>query len=76
MLELAIARASARCGDRDGYTTLIAYLGDVRALLAEPAHDELIDLTGQDFGKDTTAWTDWLAQHSGQIEPCPIPRQP
>lgn len=60
MLELGIARALARCGSPEGYEVLAAYLDDVRALLAERAHDELIDLTGVDLGKDAQAWSTWL----------------
>jgi len=60
MLELGIVRALARCGSNQGFIVLIAYLDDVRALLAERAHSELIDLTGVDHGKDAAAWTAWL----------------
>ncbi|HYH11315.1 MAG TPA: FAD-dependent oxidoreductase, partial [Thermomicrobiales bacterium] len=56
MLEVGIGRALARCGGLEGYEVLIDYLADVRALLAERAHSELIDLTGQDFGKRAGAW--------------------
>ena len=60
MLELGIARAMARCGGAEGLDLLVAYLDDIRALLAERAHSELIDLTGVDHGKDASAWTAWL----------------
>lgn len=60
MLELGIARAMARCGSPDGFDLLVDYLDDVRALLAERAHSELIDLTGVDYGKDAVAWASWL----------------
>lgn len=60
MLELGIARGLARCGNPEGYDVLVGYLDDVRALLAERAHSELIDLTGVDHGKDAAAWTAWL----------------
>lgn len=63
MLELAIARGLARCGADEGYRVLIAYLDDVRALLAEQAHSELADMTGIDLGKDRLAWTRWLSRH-------------
>lgn len=33
------------------------------ALLAECAHDELIDITGVDHGKDASAWTSWLGSN-------------
>ena len=40
--ELLTARAMARCGSPEGYMVLINYLDDVRASLAEHAHEELI----------------------------------
>jgi len=61
MLELSIARALARCGSPNGYGLLVTYLDDVRALLAERAHSELIDLTGVDHGKNASAWVTWLS---------------
>jgi hypothetical protein len=61
MMELMLARALARCGAEDGYETLIGYLEDVRAVLAEQAHDHLVALTGLDRGKDPAAWREALA---------------
>lgn len=61
MLELAIGRALARCGSPRGLSVLIAYLDDNRALLAEQAHSELVAISGQDFGKDSQSWSQWLA---------------
>jgi HEAT repeat protein len=57
LLELMLARALARCGAPEGVDTLIDYLDDVRALLAEAAHDYLVVLTGMDMGKDRSGWT-------------------
>jgi HEAT repeat protein len=57
MLELMLARALARCGAEEGIETLVAYLDDTRALLAEQAHDHLIALTGLDGGKNAEAWS-------------------
>ncbi len=59
-LEVLIGRALARCGSPYGYTLLTSYLEDVRASLAEHAHEELMALTGQDYGKDVSTWLDWL----------------
>lgn len=77
-LEIVIARALARCGDRRGFETLITYLTDARALLAEHAHSELQSITGEDFGKEREAWFNWLdatgrwrAPHSCQAAPLP-----
>ncbi len=68
LLELAIARALARCGSEEGVRLLVSYLGDVRALLAEQAHTTLQAVTGQDHGKDEQAWKRWLelGQHRFQ----------
>jgi hypothetical protein len=71
-LELAIGRALARCASPSGYRVLITYLDDTRALLAEHAHDELVAITGQDFGKDAAAWTRWLAAAGGALAPRPM----
>lgn len=71
MLELCIARALARCGSKKGYTILISYLEDTRALLAEQAHTELKNITGQDYHKNIDAWKSYLesVQHSLQPQP-------
>ncbi len=69
-LEIAIERALARCGDRQGYDTLISYLDDARSLLAEAAWRGLCAIAGSDLGKDSTSWKSWLeAQGSGKL-PC------
>jgi hypothetical protein len=71
MLELAIGRALARCGSPDGVAILIAYLDDNRALLAEQAYTELITISGQDYGKDSSAWDNWLddVKETGRVFP-------
>jgi len=69
-LEIAIGRALARCGDRQGYETLISYLDDTRSLLVEAAWRGLRLITGSDLGKDPASWKSWLeAQGSGRL-PC------
>ena len=70
-LEVVIGRALARCGSPEGVIVLINYLNDVRALLAEQAHDELIAISGQDFGKDAAAWTQWLEAEGDHLKPTP-----
>jgi hypothetical protein len=70
-LEVVIGRAMARCGDPEGLVVLINYLNDVRGLLAEQAHDELVAITGQDFGKDVNIWSDWLETNDERIRPVP-----
>ena len=70
-LELIIGRALARCGSPDGFVILINYLRDLRAIMAEHAHTELIAITGQDFGKDLAAWGEWLEQQGDMLQPRP-----
>ncbi|MBP0456885.1 FAD-dependent oxidoreductase, partial [Streptomyces montanisoli] len=76
MLELALARARAQCGDAEGVRTLVAYLGDVRAPLAAQAHTRLrlrfgLD-AGQAPGRDARAWERLLAER-GTPGACPLP---
>jgi flavin-dependent dehydrogenase len=71
-VELMIGRALARCGSPQGYVVLISYLGDARASLAEHAHEELIALTGQDYGKDMAAWSNWLEMAEDGLGPKPF----
>ena len=54
-LELCLARALARCGDRRGYDILLAYLNDVRGVLARSARDELVELLGEPADRDRWA---------------------
>jgi flavin-dependent dehydrogenase len=70
-LEVVIGRALARCSSPEGVIVLINYLNDVRAILAEQAHDELIAISGQDFGKDAAAWTQWLEAEGDHLKPAP-----
>ena len=70
-LEVVIGRSLARCGSAEGLVVLINYLNDARGLLAEQAHDELIAITGQDFGKDVKAWTEWLEAEGEFLKPTP-----
>lgn len=71
-LELVIGRALARLGDRDGFDVLVRYLTDARALLAEHAHSELRAITGEDFGKDSERWQEWLSTSDGWQTPHPV----
>lgn len=70
-LELVIGRCLARCGSPAGYILLIDYLADVRAIHAEHAHTELINITGEDFGKDQAQWSDWLEHHADRLPAVP-----
>ncbi|QGH33654.1 FAD-dependent oxidoreductase [Gracilibacillus salitolerans] len=71
MLDLAIARALARCGDIRGYRVLINYLKDARALLAEQAHTELRRLTTEDFGKNVQEWNSYVS-NQGEFPEQPL----
>ncbi len=73
-LELALGRALARCGAPEGYVVLIDYLRDVRALVADAAHVELMAVSGQSLLKDVSAWTDWLETHADALRPMPWTR--
>jgi len=64
MLELAIGRAMARCGSEKGYRILIDYLKDVRTLLSEQAHTELIRLSNENFDKNPIQWNEWLSSQT------------
>lgn len=70
-LEVVIGRALARCGSPAGAAILIDYLSDARALLAEHAHDELLDISGQDLGKDADGWRAWLTAQGASLTPHP-----
>jgi hypothetical protein len=70
-LEVVIGRALARCGSPEGVITLINYLNDVRGNLAEHAHDHLVAVTGQDFGNDMAAWSQWLEMEGDRLKPVP-----
>lgn len=70
-LEVVIGRALAQRASLEGVLILINYLTDVRSLLAEQAHDELVAISGQDFGKDPVAWSQWLESEGDRLRPVP-----
>jgi ribulose 1,5-bisphosphate synthetase/thiazole synthase len=70
-LEVLIGRALARCGSPEGYLILINYLDDVRTLLAEHAHAELVAIAGEDLGKNVSAWGQWLEREGDELAPVP-----
>lgn len=76
MLELGLARALARCSSTAGLDTLISYLGDRRAVLAEFAHTTLVAVTGENFGKDASAWSAWLTKVKSSFKPRPLLKRP
>jgi len=59
-LEVALARAMARCGSVQGARILAGYLGDARAWLAGHAHSELAAVARRDYGREPRAWLRWL----------------
>jgi hypothetical protein len=72
LTEITLARTLARLGSNEGYDTLIEYLDDNRASLAEFAHMTLEEVTGCDNGKDPRAWRQWLAGARGSLKPIPL----
>jgi hypothetical protein len=70
-LEVLIGRALARCGSPEGFLILINYLDDVRTLLAEHAHSELVTIAGEDLGKNVAAWGQWLEREGDALQPVP-----
>ncbi|MEV6793300.1 FAD-dependent oxidoreductase [Streptomyces sp. NPDC051320] len=76
MLELAVARARAQCGDADGVRTLIAYLDDVRSPLSAQAHTRLrlrFGIEAEDApGREPGSWERLLTEQ-GMPGPCPLP---
>ena len=70
-LEVLIGRALARCGSPEGFLILINYLDDVRTLLAEHAHAELVAIAGEDLGKNVAAWGQWLEREGDELAPVP-----
>jgi len=72
LIEVTLARALAALGDAQGYETLIEYLDDNRASLAEFAHMTLEEFTRRNNGKDARAWTQWLAGARESLKPIPL----
>jgi ribulose 1,5-bisphosphate synthetase/thiazole synthase len=72
LCEVTIARALARLGSIDGFETLIEYLDDNRATLAEFAHMTLEEITGHNNGKDKLAWSEWLSGAKGSLKAVPL----
>lgn len=68
-LELCIARALARCGDRRGYEKLAVYADDVRGTLARSAREELADLLGKPFPDDAPSRARTLEQLPDKVTP-------
>ncbi|GAB3752386.1 FAD-dependent oxidoreductase [Microlunatus parietis] len=71
MLELALAGARARSGDRAGVRILTIFLGDSRGPFRRQAHTELRLLFGRDLGHRPEAWLD-LLEATG-LAPNPLP---
>ena len=72
LTEVTLARMLARLGSTEGYDTLIEYLDDNRATLAEFAHMSLEEITGHNNGKDQQAWRQWLAGARNSLRPIPL----
>ncbi|MDG2254813.1 MAG: FAD-dependent oxidoreductase [Opitutaceae bacterium] len=76
LMDLILGRALARCGSGEGYETLIDYLDDMRAVLAGFAHNTLVKVSSQDFGKDKKAWTQWLSSNESRLQPVVLKERP
>jgi len=72
LTEVTLARTLARLGSTEGYDTLIDYLDDNRANLAEFAHMSLEELTECNNGKDPRAWRQWLDGARNSLTPIPL----
>jgi ribulose 1,5-bisphosphate synthetase/thiazole synthase len=72
LVEITVARGLAALGAPDGYETLIDYLDDNRANFAEFAHLTLEEFTGRNNGKDSRAWSQWLASARESLKPIPL----
>ena len=70
-LVISLSRAMARCGSREGLTKLAAFVVDNRILIARCATDELVTLTGKDFGNDFNAWIEYINKYPDSIETKP-----
>ena len=60
--EVSLAAAATRCGSVKAVTRLAAYLGDVHEILSTFAYRELCEVTGQDRGRRSAAWQEWLSE--------------
>jgi hypothetical protein len=68
--EIAIARALACCGSRDGYQILIRYLRAAHSLHAQAAHQALKSISRLAYPIDSNLWQAWLDQQN-EIPPNP-----
>lgn len=59
-LEIIIARTLARCGGKKGAMVLADYTDDVQIIFSRHAYSELKDITGQDFGRTSAGWKEWI----------------
>jgi hypothetical protein len=60
--EISLARALARCGDREGYQILVNYLHSAPSLHFRAAFLALRAVSRQDLPADPHAWQAWLDQ--------------
>jgi flavin-dependent dehydrogenase len=70
-LVICLSRALARCGSKKGLLKLVEFVEDNRLLLAKSALDELIFITGMNYGKDTEKWQIGLNKYADNFEPIP-----
>jgi len=70
-LVLALARALARCGRKEGLVELAELLADPRTLYARSAHMELRALTGMNHPFSRQVWMEALAASPESFAPAP-----
>jgi hypothetical protein len=70
-LVLALARAVARCGRKEGLVELAELLADPRTLYARSAHMELRALTGMNHPFSRQVWMEALAAYPESFAPAP-----
>ncbi len=68
--EIALARALARCGSREGYQILIRYLAAAHSLHVKAAHQALRSTSELNLTSDPKEWQEWLDQQN-EILPNP-----
>jgi flavin-dependent dehydrogenase len=76
LMELILGRSLARSGSAEGYEILIEYLDDMRAVLAEFAHNALVKISDNDFGKVKDNWEKWLEDNRSELMPVPLKNRP
>lgn len=70
-LLFSLVRALARCGSNEGLFELVEFIHDSRMSLSRSAHDELVRITGKDYGFCYDEWRKELNGWLREFEPIP-----